>query len=193
VTQKGGAVSLLQHATGTPALENLGAAPSQLAWYAVQTRPRHEKRVCADLANDERFTSFLPLVSSRRQWSDRRVVVEMPLFAGYVFVRIPQDSNARITVLRTYGVTSFVGSRGIGVPIPDVQIESLRTVFAQGISFSPYPFISIGQRVRIRDGSLEGIEGIVSAINGDKSLVISVDLIQRSLAIRITGYTVEPV
>jgi len=168
------------------------AIPSELSWYALQTRPRHEKKVTFELQNNKEITAFLPLCASTRQWSDRRVVLDMPLFPGYVFVRIPRDLRMRVAVLRTYGVAGFVGPRGIGVPIPDAQIEGLQAVLTRGVPYSPFPFLDIGKRVRIRDGSLQGVEGILTAVNGDHSMVISVELIQRSLAIRITGYTVEP-
>jgi transcription antitermination factor NusG len=161
------------------------------AWYAIQTVPRHEKKVAAELTTKD-ITAFLPLASSQRQWSDRRVVVDMPLFPGYVFVRIPQEPSTRIAVLRTQGVRNFVGTRGHGDPIPDSQIESIQAVLARGVPFDPYPYLSVGQRVRICDGSLEGIEGVLTAIHGDQSLVISVELIQRSLAIRLTGFRIQP-
>jgi transcription termination/antitermination protein NusG len=184
--------STTQHLPINPAFTIPESVPCELFWYAVQTRPRHEKKVAFELQNQKEITAFLPLCSSTRQWSDRRVVLDMPLFPGYVFVRITRDLHMRVAVLRTLGVAGFVGPRGIGAPIPDAQIDSVQAVLTRGIPFSPFPFLDIGQRVRIRDGSLQGVEGILTAVNGDNSLVISVELIQRSLAIRITGYTVEP-
>ncbi len=166
--------------------------PLELSWYAIQTWPRHEKKIEAEL-QQKSIESLLPLVSSERQWSDRRVSIDTPLFPGYVFVRIPQDQSARVAVLRTAGVRNFVGMRGLGDPIPDSQIENVQSVVAKGVPFSACAFLSVGQRVRVRGGSLEGIEGLVTAVNGDQSLVISVDLIQKSLAIRITGFKIEPV
>ncbi len=162
------------------------------AWYAIQTFPRHEKKVTAEL-QEKGIRALLPLVSDKRQWSDRRVVVDTPLFPGYVFVRIAQEHAERVIVLRTASVRNFVGMRGMGDPIPDSQIETVQAIVTKSISFQACPFADIGQRVRIRGGSLEGIEGILTAINGDESLVISVDLIQRSLAIRVSGFKIEPV
>jgi transcriptional antiterminator NusG len=185
-------VSTTQHLPINSSFSIPEVIPAELSWYAVQTRPRHEKKVTFELQNNKEITAFLPLCSSIRQWSDRRVALDMPLFPGYVFVRIPCDLRMRVAVLRTYGVAGFVGPRGIGVPIPDAQIEGVQAILTRGVPFSPYPFLDIGKRVRIRDGSLQGVEGILTAVNGDHSLVISVELIQRSLAIRITGYTVEP-
>ena len=100
--------------------------------------------------------------------------------------------DTRIAVLRTIGVTNFVGVRGIGTPIPDVEIQTIQTVLEQCPSFQLYPYMNIGQRVCIRGGCFDGVEGILTAINGDESLVVSVQLIQRSIAMRISGYQIEP-
>jgi transcription antitermination factor NusG len=174
----------------TQAEQNL--SPRQPAWFAVQTRPRHEKRVSAELL-EKGISAFLPVVSATRQWSDRRRVVELPLFSQYVFVRIAQNLTTRVSVLRTNGVTDFVGPRGIGAPIPDQEIERVQRVVAHGVSVSPHPFLNVGNHVRIRGGALDGLQGILTAVNGDQTLVLSVKLIQRSLAIRIAGFAVEPV
>jgi transcription antitermination factor NusG len=163
------------------------AAP---AWFAVQTRPRHEKKVSAEL-QEKGISAFLPLISSTRQWSDRSRVVEMPLFPQYVFVRIAQTLQTRVSVLRANGVTSFVGTRGIGVPIPDEQIDRVQTVVTRGIPAVPHPFLNVGKRIRIRGGALDGLQGILTAVHGDQTLVVSVELIQRSIAIRIAGFSVE--
>ena len=89
------------------------------------------------------------------------------------------------------GVTEFVGSRGVGTPIPNSEIHAIRTLLSQRIEFQLCPYLRIGHRVRIRGGCLDGIEGILTAVNGDKSLVISVQSIEKSLAIRIQGYEIE--
>ncbi len=163
----------------------------ELAWFAVQTRPRHEKKVSAEL-HEKGISSFLPLVSVTRQWSDRRRAVEIPLFPQYIFVRIAQTLNTRVSVLRTNGVTNFVGTRGIGVPIPDEQIERVQTVVTQRVPVTSHAYLNVGKRIRIRGGALDGLQGILTAVNGDQTLVVSVELIQRSIAIRIAGFTVEP-
>jgi transcription antitermination factor NusG len=124
-------------------------------------------------------------------WSDRRRIVELPLFASYLFVKTPATAVTRISVLRTNGVTKFIGTGNIGTPIPDVEIESVRTLLARGIPFQNHAFLSIGQRVRIHGGSLDGVEGVLSEKNDDLSLVVSIHLIQRSLAIRVAGYRIE--
>jgi transcription antitermination factor NusG len=181
----------LQSTTNPHLLPNPGASADDPSWFAIQTRPRHEKKVSTELQG-KGISVFLPLVSATRQWSDRRRLVEMPLFPQYVFVRIVQTSPTRISVLRTTGVTSFVGIRGIGLPIPGDQIERVKTVLAHGIPVSPHPFLNVGQRICVRGGALDGVKGILTAVNGDHTLVVSVDLIQKSLAIRLTGYAIEP-
>jgi transcription termination/antitermination protein NusG len=166
--------------------------PEDSAWYAVQTMPRHERKVVAELQRKD-LRTFLPVFPETRRWSDRRRVIEMPLFPGYVFVQLNPTPDMRISVLRTSGVTSFVGVRGIGIPIPDSQIATIQKVVEQRLQCKPYPFLSLGQRVRIRGGSLDGIEGILVQVKSDQSLVISVELIQRSLAIRVAGYRIESI
>lgn len=177
----------------TPPLNPCGpSALEQLQWYAIQTYSRHEKKVATQVQEKGIYT-FLPLVTQVHRWSDRRKIVQVPLFRGYVFVQIVCSAEIRLCVLQTAGVARFVGIQGRGIPIPDKQIESIRTLLEQDVPFAPYPFLRVGQRVRIRGGSLDGIEGILVAKNSDRSLVVSVDLIRRSLAIRVAGYDVEAV
>ena len=167
------------------------AARYDAAWFAIQTWPRYEKKVATELERKD-VKVFLPLLKNKRKWSDRTRVVELPLFPSYVFVSIQQTPDARVPVLRTNGVTSFVGVRGVGTPVPESEIGSVRTLLERGISFQVYPFLSIGQRVRILSGSLRGVEGVLTGkANDDQSLVVSIQIIQRSVAIRLSGYQVE--
>lgn len=159
-------------------------------WYAIQTRARHEKKVAAQL-QEKGVTTFLPLVSQVRRWSDRNQVVQLPLFSGYAFVRMVQSAEAHQLVLRTDGLVRFVGVGGRGVPIPDKEIEDIRTILANKQPCAPHPFLRVGQRVRIRGGCLDGVEGILLAKDSNRSLVLSIELIRRSLAIRVEGYDVE--
>lgn len=159
-------------------------------WYAVHTKPRHEKRV-AQLLQEKRVPTFLPVLLQIHRWSDRRTCVEVPMFGCYAFVRIAQTAAERLKVLQTPGTLAFVGSEGHGTPIPDEQIESLRTALRGKIPCAEYPFISTGQRVRIRGGSLDGVEGILMRRGGEQSVVISVELLRRSVSIRVDGYGIE--
>jgi transcription antitermination factor NusG len=160
-------------------------------WYAVHTRARHEK-VVAQRLRDGGVTTFLPLVTEIRRWSDRKQSVDLPLFGCYVFVRLAPTSEDRLRVLRIDSVLNFVGVRGQWIPIPDPQIDAVRLLIEEKLPWSTHPFLKIGQRVRIRSGALNGLEGVLVSRNGDRTLVLSVDAIQRSLAVRIEGYDVEP-
>jgi len=159
-------------------------------WFAVQTKPRHEKKVSAELA-EKGLRSFLPLHREKRQWSDRQKWVELPLFSNYVFVRMAEDTELRTRVMRTTGVVRFVGAPGHGTPIPEEQIEGLQAIVEQRIPLTPHSYINVGERVRICGGALNGVEGVLVAIKDDRRLVVSVELIRRSVAIQLDGFVVE--
>jgi len=160
-------------------------------WYAVQTRPRHEKKVAAELAR-KGIENYVPLLGQIHCWSDRRKKVEVPLFPGYAFVHAAMSPEARISILRVWGVLNFVGSQNLGTPIPDKQIESIRMLMAQNLQATPYPFLKSGQRVVVRSGALAGLEGIFLGTGGSKRLVISIESIQQSVVLTIEGYDVQP-
>jgi len=160
-------------------------------WYGLQTRPRHEK-IVAQRLQERGVATFLPLITEVHRWSDRKKSVQMPLFSCYTFAKFVHNRTERLRVLRVEGVFGLVGSRGEGSPIPEEQIEAVRNVVQGEIPWSAHPFLKLGQRVRIRSGALNGVEGILTSRNGDRTLVISVDAIQRSLAVRVEGYEVEP-
>lgn len=161
-------------------------------WYALHTKARHEKAVKERLER-QGIVTFLPTVMQVHRWSDRKKNVELPLFACYLFARLIPRKVDRLRVLCVEGVFSFVGPRGEGSPIPDEQIEAIRTLLKSDLPCSSHPFLKIGQRVRIRSGSLDGLEGVLVSRNGDNTLVISVDAIQRSLSVRVNGYEIEAV
>lgn len=161
-------------------------------WFAVQTRARHEKVVVQRLS-DKGVGTFLPLVKHLHRWSDRQKTVELPLFGCYVFVRVIPSNHERQRVLLVDGVLKFVGTLGEGTSIPDEQIEAIRTLLEERLPYCSHPFLKVGQRVRIRSGALNGVEGVLVSRSGERSLIISLDAIQRSLAVRIEGYDVEPI
>ncbi len=119
--------------------------------------------------------------------------MEIPLFSCYVFVSLVIASPQRLEVLKTAGVFRFVSVNGAPAEIPDCQLESIQTVLANNLPISTCGFIQIGQRVRIRGGALDGVEGILKKHKGGQKLVISVDLIQQSLELMVEGYSIEPV
>lgn len=162
------------------------------SWYGLHTRPRHEK-IVAQRLQERGVTTYLPLITEVHRWSDRKKSVQVPLFSCYVFAKFVPSRAERLRVLRVDGVFGLVGSRGEGSPIPDDQIGAVRNLVEGDIPWSCHPFLKIGQRVRIRSGALDGLEGILVSRNGDRTLVISIDAIQRSLAVRVEGYEVEPV
>ena len=143
-------------------------------------------------SNRQGITTFLPLVSEVHRWSDRHKVVHLPLFTCYAFVHIRLVPESWAKVMGVTGVLRFVGAGSDGVPIPDSQIHAVQALLSSNLSYQICPFLQVGQRVRIRGGSLDGVEGLLIARNGDRTLIISVEPIQRSLSVRIDDYKVEP-
>ena len=177
------------HFTGHP---QIATSRTDVRWYAVQTRSRHERIVAAQL-REQGVSTFLPMITRVQRWSDRRKLVEWPLFSGYLFVHATVSPQTRRIVLFARGAAGFLAMGGEPLPIPDEQIDNVKDLLAKHPRCAVHPFLKVGQRVRIRGGSLEGLEGILVAHNGDKQLVISVDAIERSFSIRIDGYDVEAV
>ena len=161
-------------------------------WYALQTRV-HRERVVEQRLQERGVVTFLPTVTEIRRWSDRKKKVEFPVFASYLFVRLSPHKVDHLRVLCVEGVFQFVGTRGQATPIPQEQIEAVRALVNGEVKWSAHPFLKIGQRVRIRSGALTGIEGVLVSRAGESTLVISVDAIQRSMAVRIDGYDVEAI
>jgi transcription antitermination factor NusG len=180
----------LIHPQSTSSILPLCLATKEVNWYAIHTVARHEKRVAEELLQKRIFT-FLPLLEQIHQWSDRRRRVEVPLFTCYAFVQVSPTPEERLQILRTPGVLSLVGTRGLGTPIPDREIENIRTVLKEKISCGIHPFLTVGRRVRVRGGALDGLEGILAERNGNRNVIISVQLLMRSLSVRVEGYDLE--
>ena len=159
-------------------------------WYAVHTRARSEKAIEHQLRAKGMIT-LLPLSREVHRWSDRRKVIEVPLFGSYVFTRLEMSPANRLKVVSIQGVLGIVGGRGQGTPIPDPEIDAVRMLVSQDVSWSPHPFPPIGSRVRILGGALEGIEGVLLSHSRAETLVVSVEALQRSLAVCVAGYQVE--
>jgi transcription termination/antitermination protein NusG len=164
----------------------------EASWYAVLTRSRQEK-VSASMLESFGIENFLPLTIERRQWSDRKQLVNVPLFPGYLFVRIPMLRDAQLRVLTVPGVVRFIGNHTGPQSIPAAEIENVQTVLSYRVECTPCSMPKIGDRVRIFRGVLAGIEGTLVRCGSDSSLVISVETIQQSIAIRVDRSDIEPV
>lgn len=165
-----------------------GLALSQELWFVAHTNANHEKRVAAHL-NSRAIEHFLPLYSSLRHWRDRQVRLEMPLFPGYVFVRIAQSGQLR--VLEIPGIARLVGFNGRPYPVSEGEIESLRRSVTNGLHIEPHPYLKTGCRVRIKRGPLQGAEGILVRKKNTYRIVLSLELISRSAAVEIDAADVE--
>ncbi len=168
---------------------NRESAAAGSPWFALSVKSRYEKTV-ATFLDSKGYESFLPLYKSRRQWSDRIKEAEVPLFPGYLFCRF--DIHNRLPILMIPGVQHVVGGAQLPTPIDDNEMNALRTVIHAGLSRQPWPFLQIGDRVKIERGSLAGVEGILLQIKGRHRLVLSVSLLQRSVAVDMDSAAVMP-
>jgi transcription antitermination factor NusG len=159
-------------------------------WYAVETKSRLEQRVEALLRN-KGFETFLPLYTVRRQWSDRIKVTETALFPGYLFSRL-RDGQRILPLLTTPYVRGIVGCAGRPAPVPEHEIEAVRAIVASGLPACPWPYLHAGDRVRIRYGPLAGVEGLLVSFKKQHRLVVSVEMLRRSVAAEVDLAWVEP-
>ena len=158
-------------------------------WYAVYTSANHERSVAAQLGVRS-IEHFLPTYSSVRRWKDRRVTLNLPLFPGYVFVRMAMHERA--LVVQVPGVARLVGFNGAPTPLPVEEIEGLKRGLVSGMRAESHPFLRAGLRVRVRTGPLEGMEGIVVRWKNGRRLVICLELIERAMAVDLDSAEVEP-
>src|SRR5580693_131635 len=155
---------------------------SQFPWFALQVRTRQEAGVAQQL-NGQGYERFLPLYKLRKRWSDRIKEVDAPLFPGYLFCRFnPQD---RLPILKTPGVIQIVGFNNGPTPVDESEMQSIQTLVAAGAPHQPCPFLATGDRVRIESGPLLGLEGILIDVKRSHRLILSVTLLQRSVAVEI--------
>lgn len=155
-----------------------------LPWYALRVRSNFE-RTSSEALQMRGLDTFLPSVKLRRRWSDRVKVIDQPLFPGYVFCRF--DREDRINVMRAPGVVHVVGAGSEPQPVDPTEIEYVRTVVLAELAAKPHPFLKAGQHVRVDRGPLAGTQGIITAINGTKSLILSISLLQRSIAVEVNA------
>jgi|SRR5438132_8698719 len=158
-------------------------------WYAAYTRAQHEKQVAAELGMRE-VEHFLPLYRSVRRWKDRRVTLESPLFPGYVFVRLAL--RERLRVLEIPSVVRLVGFSGQPAALPDSEMEIMRSGLSQSSGAEPHPFLTVGRRVSIVGGPFAGLEGVLRRKKSGARVVVSLGLIQRSVAVDVDIADVRP-
>jgi len=159
-------------------------------WYVAHTCANHEKRIAIQLGQRS-IEHFLPLYDSMRRWKDRRMNLQLPLFPGYLFVRLALRD--RMQVLQVPSVVRLVGFNGAPAALADEEVESLRCALMRGVRAKPHPFLRVGRRVRITAGPLAGREGILVRWKGDLRVVLSTELIQRSILVDIDASSVAPV
>jgi transcription antitermination factor NusG len=168
---------------------NQAKTRDSLNWYALQIRSRWEG-TAAGLLKGKGLETLLPTYTTRRKWSDRSKVVESPLFPGYVFCRF--DVHNRLPVLITPGVISVVGMGKIPIAVEESEIFSIQAAIGSGIQLEPWPYVEVGERVRIKDDVLDGMEGILTSFKGSHRVIISVTLLRRSVALEIDRSRITP-
>jgi transcription antitermination factor NusG len=158
-------------------------------WYAVSVRPRHEKMVTRHLEH-QGLNYFLPVYRSLRRWKDRRKELDVALFPGYVFVNL--NLRDRLGVLRAPGILRFVTFQGQPAVVPDSEIRALESSMSAGLQPQPHPYLRQGTKVRVKHGPLVGAEGIMIRRKDRFRLVLSIDLIMRSVMFEVDEADVEP-
>jgi transcription antitermination factor NusG len=166
-----------------------GDAPDQDSWYALYTYPRHEKRVVQQI-EQHRISCFLPLYRSVRRWKDRRKELELALFPGYVFVRIALQD--RLRVLQLASAVRFVSFNGRPLPLPQGEMDALMNGLKSGVRAEPHPYLTVGRRVNVKHGPLAGSQGILTRRKDKFRVVLSLELIMRSVAVEVDEADVEP-
>jgi transcription antitermination factor NusG len=165
-------------------------AGSVFPWFALRVRSNYE-HVAAMHLQDRGFEEFLPTYKTERQWSDRKKQINLPLFPGYVFCRLnPED---RLPVLTIPGTVGLVGFGKGPAAIPDREIESVRKMIGSGLLVAPWPFLEVGQTVRIERGPLAGVEGILQEVKKTFRLIVSIPMLQRSVSAEVDRTWIRPV
>ena len=159
-------------------------------WFALQVRSRYENIVTAHLEG-KGYEWFLPLYKNRRRWSDRVKEIEQPLFPGYLFCRF--DLLNRLPILTIPGVVQIVGTARTPIPIEESEMAAIQTAVKSGLPTEPLQFLQIGQKVRMNHGPLCGLEGILLDFRGRDHLVLSVTLLQRSIAVQVESASVTSI
>jgi transcription antitermination factor NusG len=166
------------------------AVQNELLWYAGYTASRHEKRVAEHFAQ-RGVEHFLPLYETIHRWNNGRHRVQLPLFPGYIFVHIALRDRMR--VIEVPGFVRLVGFNSLPCPLPEADIGRMKEALNKGVVAEPYPYLTVGTRVEVRNGPLQGMTGILLRRQNKCRVVISVDLIMRSMAVEVEAADVVPV
>ena len=170
-----------------------GGGAMSLQWYGVYTSCRHEQKVYERLV-EKSIHAFLPKMEVWSRRKDRKKKLQRPLFPGYLFVNIDLDPYIHLEIIKTPGVAYILSNNGKPTPIPENQIVSLQKLLKNDVLIKPYPYLKIGQKVRIVDGPLAGCEGILQRTKPNKHrLIISIDLLKQSVSAEIHEADVEPI
>lgn len=178
---KGGSLSIELNIASSEDDRKAKAANS-LPWFAVRVRSNYEKPVSAVLRS-KGFEEFVPVYRSRREWSDRIKVLDLPLFPGYLFCRI--DLDKRLPLLTTPGFLYLVGKGRTPEPVDDREILAIRSIVHSGLPALPWPALAVGQKVRLKRGPLRGIEGIVTKVADQHRIYVNAMLLQRSVSVQV--------
>jgi len=182
---------------GRDELQPLGAPKSEgdvtialPPWFALRVRPNYEKPVAAALRG-KGFQEFLPLVQSRRQWSDRVKMLDLPLFPGYLFCRL--NLEQRMPLLTTPGFLYLVGVGKNPEPVNESEIEAIQSVLRSGVPVKPWPSLMVGQKVRLKHGPLRGLEGVLTKIANQHRMFVAVTLLKRSISVEVAPEWIDPI
>jgi len=168
--------------------EGEGQAPQSRPWYAVYTKHQHEKTACELLAG-KGFEVFLPLYHTKRNWKDRTKVVSLPVFPCYLFLRA--NLVRKLEILQTPGVFWLVESGGRACEVPSSEIEAVRRITQSSAAAEPHPYLQCGDHVRVRQGALAGIEGVLIRVRNRYRVVVCVNLLQKAIAVEVDFTMVE--
>ena len=158
------------------------AERNALPWFAVRVKSNYEKAVATALRG-KGVEEFLPIYCVKRRWSDRTKIVELPLFAGYLFCRL--DLTKRMPLLTTPGFLYLVGCGRCPEPVANQEVEAIRAVVDSGLPALPWATVMVGQKVRLERGPLRGVEGVVAKIAGQQRIYVAVSLLQRSVSLEV--------
>jgi transcription antitermination factor NusG len=169
---------------------NFEAESGPYPWFALRVRSHYE-RVTVNHLRQRGYEEFAPSCKIEKRWSDRTKQIDQFLFPGYIFCRF--DPNDRLAVVTAPGVVDVVGFGKQPERIPDAEMDRVRKMVESGLLVTPYPYVQVGQRVLIERGPLSGLEGILVEVKGKVRLVVSINLLQRSVSAEVDRYSIRPI